>query len=288
VATEFIPRGTAGDDVINLFRATTIVEEDLPANAITTADQLTATLSGSVALGPISANQVVTTDVWGAAAEEVAGLSELIAPGFQALSIRPDEVRAVGGFLRPGDRINVIASTEVDMTAVIDALLSPAARAVFFPDLQANLGFTDEEMVGFAESLPDQIRFTQFVLQDIRVLAVGPEAQGGPVVEPDPETDEEGLPRQQGETVTVEVDAEQAESLVFVQEYLNTWLTLVPDDYEPVETEGVVLDDLIDLPQDFVEELERLSLLLSGGGTGTTTTTTTTVPVEGGEEGTGG
>lgn len=289
VASEFIPRGSLGEDVVDLFIETTVVLEDLPANAIQSQEQLENTLLGSIALGPISQNQTTTTDQWGDPAGEVQGLSELIEPGFQALSIRPDEVRAVGGFIRPGDHVNLIASTEVDMSVVVAALQTEPSRRLFFPGLQEALGLTDEEMILFAETLPTQLRYTQYVIQDVPVLAVGRAAAGGPTSE---STTDDGLDTAGTEIITLQVTASQAEQIVFTQEYLNTWLTLVPEGFVPEETDGVVLNDLIDLPDVFVDDLQRLGLLLSGTGsatttTSTTTTTTTTVPAGGDTGGSG-
>ncbi|MCH8990564.1 MAG: hypothetical protein IIA44_02275, partial [Acidobacteria bacterium] len=70
---------------------------------------LNATLDGNVAAGPITAKQVITTDQWVSPAEIAdISLSESLEQGKVALAFRPDEVSAVGGFIRPGDRINLI------------------------------------------------------------------------------------------------------------------------------------------------------------------------------------
>ncbi len=127
-ATEFIERGAERDLVIGNFVESTEIEELLPDNSITTAAQLTDVLTGRVALGPISNGQIVTTDLWADAEEEVGSLSELIAPGKQAIVVRPDEVKAVGGFVRPGDNVNIIVSAELSRQATIDLLKNPIGR----------------------------------------------------------------------------------------------------------------------------------------------------------------
>ncbi len=248
-AVEFVPRGAVGEEVLDLFEESTELDGLLPVGAITTREQLEATLAGRVSLGPISANQVVTTELWADPIEEIEGLAELIEPGFQAISIRPDDVRGVSGFVQPGDRVNVIASAEVDISFIVDALRVPAGRAVFFPGLQAQLGLTDEEMVSLADALPVRIDYTQFVLQNLLVLAVGSET--APVV-PDEATDAGPLV---GEAITLAVTAEEAEQLVFSFENMSTWLTLVPPGFEPEDTLGAELEDVIDLPAQIVEEL---------------------------------
>ncbi len=248
-ATEFVPRGAIGDESLELFEESTELDGLLPVGAITTREQLEATLVGRVSLGPISANQVVTTELWADPAAEIEGLAELIEPGFQAMSIRLDDVRGVSGFVQPGDRINVLASDEIDIGPIVDALRVPAGRAIFFPGLQAQLGLTDEEMVELADALPVRIEYTQFVLQDLLVLAVGSDTS--PVV-PDAETETGPVV---GEAITVALTAEQAERLAFSFEYMSPWLTLVPPDFVAEDTPGAVVDDLVDLPGQIVEQL---------------------------------
>ncbi len=256
-ATELIIRGTEGDLALPLIVESTENREFLPTNAITTQDQLEAVLRGRVALGPISAGQVVTTDVWGDPVEAVASLSELIAPGMQAVSIRPDEVRAVGGFVRPGDHVNVIASAEVDLVDFIRLLRFPAARDIFFPGLQESLGYDDEQMTELADALPTSISVSIFVLQDINVLAVGSDAavsDDDTLVATDEET---GTATVGTQIITLEVDAVTAEKLVFTQEFLSTWLTLVPAGFEPEVTPGAEFQDLVDIPAQVIQEIEE-------------------------------
>ncbi len=257
-AIEFIPRGADGDLSVELFEESTELDGLLPFGAITTQEQLEATLAGRVAAGPISAGQVVTSDLWAAPADEVEGLAVLLEPGFQAISIRPDDVRGVSGFVQPGDRVNVIASTDVDLGTVVNALRVPSGRAVFFPGLQAQLGLTDEEMVELADALPTRVSYTQFVLQDLLVLAIGSDTV--PVV-PEDDTD-----RPTGQAITLALTAEDAEKLAFTFEYTSPWLTLVPAGFEPEDTPGVVSDDIIDLPADVVEQLRGLGFFGVPGG----------------------
>ncbi len=257
-AIEFVPRGALGDASLELFEESTELDGLLPVGAITSREQLEATLTGRISTGPISQGQVVTTDLWSDPSSDVVGLSELLEPGFQAISIRPDEVRSVGGFIQPGDRINVIASSEVDVSLVASALRVPAGRAVFFPGLQSRLGLTDDEMVQLADALPARVAYSQFVLQDLMVLAVG--SATGPIV-PD-----EGGEVATGQIVTLAVSAEQAEQLVFAFEYTTPWLTLVPDGFEPEATAGAEVGDIIDLPAQLVEDLRGLGFFAVPGG----------------------
>ncbi len=260
-AIEFIPRGAQGDVSLELFEESAELDGFLPATAIQTRAQLEATLRGRISLGPISAGQIVTGDLWGDPALEVVGLADLIEEGFQAISIRPDEVRGVGGFVRPGDRVNMIASTEVELELIRSALRTPAARSVFFPGLQARLGLSDEEMLSLAEALPETRKFTEFVLQDLLVLAVGNRTTpAAPVADADGTSDVVGA-----QIITLQVLPADAERLVYVQDFMTSWLTLVPPGFEPVETQGAELEDVVDLPEQLINELRGLGFLAAPG-----------------------
>ena len=265
-AIEFIPRGVQGDDFLDSFEESTALEDSLPAAAIRTAQALNTALIGRVSQGPISRGQVVTTDLWDDPLVETVGLAELIEPGMQALSIRPDEVRGVGGFIQPGDKINLIVSTTVDFSNTIQTLRSPAGRAVFFPGLQESLGITDEQMIDLADSLPAKVEITQYSAQNVEVLAVGDSARGV-IVEPtvDPETgqvtEEGGVAIAGSQVITLEVNHAQAESIVYAYEYTNVWLTLAGPGFTPLPTLGTVLDDIIELPDEVIQAILDAGLI---------------------------
>ncbi len=256
-ATEFIDRNAEGDAVIDKFAESTELEELLPDNAITTQAQLVDVLSGKVSRGPISKGQVVTTDLWAEPAEEVASLSELISPGRQAITIRPDEVRAVGGFVRAGDGVNVIATLDVDRSTTIAFLRNPVGRDLlgvadefnrFERLLPADLtGEQVEEVFDeLASAIPETKTVTLTVLQDVQVLAVGSVARGGPSGEDAGEAPEavEALGSQ---LITLEVTPEEAEQVAWVFENSSVWLSLVSSQvpYEPVPTEGITIEDIV-------------------------------------------
>jgi Flp pilus assembly protein CpaB len=102
------------------------------------------------------------------------------------------------------------------------------------------------------------------VLQGIPVLATGRDValdEDAPVtVEAEPtepvegETDTTGAEEDTGnETIfTLEVTPEQAERIAYAFENGSMWLTLVPEDFVEVETQGVIIDTLFggDLVED--------------------------------------
>jgi pilus assembly protein CpaB len=53
-----------------------------------------------------------------------ASLAAVLEPGMRAVTIRVDDVRGVAGFVRPGDRVDVILTQNVSGSAVADVLLT--------------------------------------------------------------------------------------------------------------------------------------------------------------------
>ncbi len=98
-----------------------------PANP----SDLDALLANRVAAGPISAGLLVTTDQWVELAEfEEASLSESIVSGKVAIGIQPSDVKAAGGFIRPGDRVNLLASATIEITDALSLYQYPELAAL--------------------------------------------------------------------------------------------------------------------------------------------------------------
>ena len=94
-------------------------------------------LNGKVAAGPISTGQLMTTDMFISPIELTSvSLSESLQQGTVGIAIRPSDVGSVGGFIRPGDKINLIASDSIDITQTLEFLTDPALR-----QLLADAGF---------------------------------------------------------------------------------------------------------------------------------------------------
>ncbi|MDH3500326.1 MAG: RcpC/CpaB family pilus assembly protein, partial [Acidimicrobiia bacterium] len=114
---DFIGEGLEGDLILSQQRAVPvdILRESVPQNAISTEQDLNLVLSGRVAAGPISAGQVLTADQWVVITSSVQPLVDSIPAGKQAMTISVDGERGVNGFVRPGDRINVLLTLEVEV-----------------------------------------------------------------------------------------------------------------------------------------------------------------------------
>ena len=239
-----IAEGTEGSLVLSQERAVESEEETrfLPDNAIGTLEELTATLTGRVAAGPISNNSILTTDQWVELTADIKPLAERIPEGKQAITIGVDNIQGVNGFIEAGDRINVI----VTLTAPIEQIAE---------EVIASETLTPDELQALEDELEQGI-ISRFVLQGLPVLAVGSEIR---VDEEAPETvtvttvpveGQEAAQQIQTGVITLEVTPEEAERIVYTFSTGTVWLTLVPEDFVPVPTDGITRDNLFDTAEE--------------------------------------
>lgn len=249
-ATQAIPEGQDGD----LFLQTPMWEEgtdqveDVPDGFIASEEELRAVISGRVAVGPLAPNQILTTDQWVELSVDITPLAEQIPSGKQALTVSTDQVRGVNGFIQPGDRINAILTIDIEFE-----LLPESAPGFGIPTEE---GEEPEE----PEEDTEVVTLSRYVMQGIPVLAVGrdvrpQEGERQEVSVPEGEG-VEGAP--EGETApatvfTLEVDPEQAERMVYAFEQGSVWLTLVPEDFVEVDTQGITINNLFE--GDLVEDI---------------------------------
>lgn len=259
-AVQTLAEGTEGNFVLQnrgvLYVAGTEQRDDLPADAITatTEDdiaQLEQVLSGRVAAGPISANSVLTASQWVELTIQITPLAELLAEGTQAITISPGAIQGVNGFVQAGDRINAIITLSIDFE--LTALAEDA------PDF--GIPVEEEEDPDAEDEGTVSVTYTRYVLQGLRVLAVGTDVRPDPdapaVVdatgtETDAAVQAEGGAPVASTVFTLEVTPEIAERLVFAQQAGALYYTLVPPDFVEVDTLGVTIENLFegDLVQD--------------------------------------
>jgi Flp pilus assembly protein CpaB len=227
---------------------------------------LDALLANKVAAGPISAGLLVTTEQWVELAEfQEASLSESIVSGKVAIGIQPSDVKAAGGFIRPGDRVNLLASATIEIADALSLYQYPELAALLAASQQdTNQAPAAGEGEGVVTTttaapglvVPTSIDFTQTILQDLEVLAVGPDTR--------PSRVPSGLTPVGTQIIVLEVTPAQAEQIEFAQQYTSIALTLLPQGpYTPFESSGVVVDDIFTLIDRIQAELEAA---LGGAG----------------------
>lgn len=108
VADRFIPQGTSGSEVATekLFRPAAVPEQELLAGAITDA----AAITGKVAARPILPGQQITAADFRAAGDPI---RSRIQGTERAVQIPMDQIAGLGGVLKVGDRIDILAAFNV-------------------------------------------------------------------------------------------------------------------------------------------------------------------------------
>jgi Flp pilus assembly protein CpaB len=253
-----IAEGAEGSVLITDFNANgrLIVEsqeekEDLPSGAITDDTELRQVLSGKVAAGPIPANSVLTAQQWTTITEEVIPLAQEIPSGKQAMTISVDNVRGVNGFVEPGDRINMIITLDISFDLLPEdfsgiTIETPGEETGGDGSTPADEGTPEEVVV---------VTYTRYVLQGLPVIATGRDIRPDedvpqPVETPESQAAAEGAEAEAEEDTgnatifTLEVTPEEAERIAYAFENGSIWLTLVPEDFVEVETNGVIIDNL--------------------------------------------
>ncbi|MBZ9760366.1 Flp pilus assembly protein CpaB [Mesorhizobium sp. CA8] len=151
-------------------------QDSVPQGAFPTIDKLLA--DGSrVVLSPIEVNEpVLLTKLSGPNGR--ATLSNMLSPGMRAVTIRTDEIAGVGGFITPGDRVDVVLTRDAG-------------------DIQ--------EVSKNAQGAAGSTVTSEVVVADVKVLSVG---QGA---------DERKTEPQVANSVTIEVTNEGAQKVALAR-----------------------------------------------------------------------
>ncbi len=119
-------------------------QEELPEGAFAKVDAVLE-VPGRLVLSPIEANEpVLLAKLSGPNGR--ATLSNLLSPGMRAVTIRIDEIAGVGGFVTPGDRVDVVLTRD--------------AGAI-------------QEVQGAAQGASGSTIATEIVVENVKVLSVG-------------------------------------------------------------------------------------------------------------------
>ena len=209
VAEDEIPAGISAEDAgdAGLLQPDSRPRVTIPEGAVSSLDQI----AGLVAEDRILADEVIINRRW-VDSDQVRDVLE-IPEGLEALSVEVAIPSGVAGFIRQGDRVSLIVTVEEP-------------------------GETVTEEDGSITQEPGEVR-SQYLLQGVQVLAVGQRVstqEGDDGVE---ETGSQVL-------LTVALEPEEAEQMVFAIENASLYFTLLPEDAEPVETPGRTLTDLFE------------------------------------------
>ncbi len=232
---------------------------------------LDVTIDGRVASGPIAVGQLIAANSFSDTRDLQQRLRDAIAPGKVAISISVDDVSSAGGFIRPGDNVNIIASATLAPLDFLEIVSNDELRdllvTVDSTDTGADTG-TDpgasSPVEGSAATGPQnlapavagQYQLTQTILQNIQVLAVGPDTRAAPL--------DTGLEPSGSGVVVFEVTPQQAEQIEYARQYASVTLSLLPSgDYVPYDSQPIVVDDIFGLLDRIQTEL---GLVSSGSG----------------------
>jgi pilus assembly protein CpaB len=200
IAPEGIPEGVLGADAAEaaLIERSQVPRVNVPEGAVRSLDQI----SGQVTLAPFFADEILVEGRFTEMGEVAPTLD--IPDGLEAITVQVGVPQGVAGFVRPGDRVSLIATLEA---AGEDA---------------------DDDDVPVVQR-------SEYLLQDIPVLSTGQRVGDGA------DDVEEGT----GQVLlTVALPPEDAERLVFAINQASLYFTLLPEDADPEDTDGVTLDEL--------------------------------------------
>jgi len=228
--------------------------------------ELDAVLEGKVASGPIAAGQLIAATSFADTRDLQQRLRDAIAPGKVAIAVQLDDQTSSGGYIRPGDNVNILASASLAplnflevisndelRNLLVDAGATPEDAAAVVPGDDTTV---DTSPTNLGSAIPTSIDVTQTILQNVQILAVGPDTRPAPL--------DTGLTPAGSQVIVFEVTPQQAEQIEYASQYSALSLSLLPTgDYVPYDAQPVVVDDIFGLLDRIQTELGLVS-----GGTG--------------------
>ncbi len=216
VVADNIPAGTTASDVLSTGR---VVQRQIdpdfrPATAI--AD--TVQIEGRVAVNNLAANQILVQGMFDDPEVVETTFADLVPAEHVAVSFAIDSVRAAGGFVKPGDF--------VDMIALGDPL--------------PTLG--DEDAFDTSASSTPYQRPARYLYRGVRIIAVNSAIVGEAVPEGGEAAGEEASSGSL--TMTIAVPADAAQRILSVPES-NLVLSLLPDDWSPEALPNIIVEDIL-------------------------------------------
>lgn len=284
-ASEQITAGTPGEDARPLIEGSTALRESVvfegssilctgatgdnadgnpnEVGCPNNPNDLNAVLDGKVATGPISHGQLITTESFADTRDLQQRLKDAIAPGKVAISLPVDIAASSGGFIRPGDNVNILASAAVSPQDYLEIISNDELRNLLI-EIEVDPGAEEEEAEepvdgvttttlpsNLGSAIQGSYDITQTILQNVQVLAVGEDTRPAPL--------ESGLTPIAG-VIVFEVTPQEAEQIEWARQYTSIALSLLPaGDYVPYDSQPIVVDDIFTLLDRIEEELGQVS-----------------------------
>lgn len=239
VAVADIPARATGEDMV---AAGLVQQQQVPETAIASgAVADLSNLQGMVLSVPVvKGQQLLQTQL---AEPATQALSFRIKPGMRAVTLAIDRKNAVGGAIKEGDRVDVVATFKADEFQTAGVNLGQALSPTEAARISALTGLDLTKVIS---------NYSITILQQADVLAVDQlsptatvttQASGNGVFNNTTATSER---LQENPVITLMVTPADAERLAYAQQFGNVWFTLVPAaDTTKVSTEGVALPNLL-------------------------------------------
>ena len=250
IATADIPKGTPVAQALESVERSEVPLKIRPSTFISPDN--TDPITGLVAGGDIPRNQIIVAGLFIDPTVLTQSLRDQIPSGNVAFSMEVDTTRAVGGYLQPGDEVNLMVNHSGecgDPEELDEALANELAQEIEFAEQGENNSFGG---IVTAEVYCTYTQPARYIYQRVEILAIGARQQLQ--TSADGTTNTALTP--QGGTITFLVPNEAAQLLASVAPE-DVYLTLLPDDYE--------LEPLPALTQELL--LNRTPAEISGCGT---------------------
>ena len=174
------------------------IKESLPPGYSSSPESL----EGRVLISPVRQNQPILESSLAPDSVTTGGVSAVVTPGKRALAVKGDKVIGLSGFIRPGNRVDVLVTITVPPKTNKEIIEDISSEDISDDEMRLKWMMIDDYSKK-DRSIENEI--TKTVLEDILVLATGTEIQ---------EHSESGEPHSV-DVYTLEVTPEEGEKLAF-------------------------------------------------------------------------
>jgi Flp pilus assembly protein CpaB len=219
IATADIPEGTPVAEALNSIQVTEVPLKIRPATFVSP-DNMDP-ITGLIARNDIPQNQIIVSGLFVDPAIVTASLRDQIPSGMVAFAMEIDTTRAVGGYLQPGDEVNMMIN-HAGTCSVEELETDPeqaAEDALFAESVENSFGGNVS-----AGEYCTYVQPARYLYQRIEILAIGARQQ----IQTGEANASALIP--QGGTITFMVPNEAAQLLASVAPG-DVYLTLLPSDY---------------------------------------------------------